>query len=112
MVSILSVLPAIQEAQPRSGLLQSSMVTLYTIYLTWSAVANNPDRECNPGFFANHDAQKKVTFDWTSIVGLIVWMLCVLYSSLRSASKVASVAMPDTENQSKLEFCVLFALWH
>jgi serine incorporator 1/3 len=44
LVSILSILPAIQEAQPRSGLLQSAMVTLYTMYLTWSAVANNPGR--------------------------------------------------------------------
>lgn len=41
-VSVISVLPAVQEALPRSGLLQSSMVSLYTIYLTWSAVANNP----------------------------------------------------------------------
>lgn len=41
-ITVLSIMPQIQEMQPRSGLLQSSMVTLYTIYLTWSAVANNP----------------------------------------------------------------------
>lgn len=43
-------MPAVQEKQTRSGLLQSAMVTLYTVYLTWSAVANNPDEKCNPGF--------------------------------------------------------------
>lgn len=40
LVSILSITPRVQEIQPRSGLLQSSVVTLYTIYLTWSAVSN------------------------------------------------------------------------
>lgn len=42
IVSVLSVLPQVQEYLPRSGLLQSSLVTLYAVYLTWSAVANNP----------------------------------------------------------------------
>lgn len=42
IVSIISVLPIVQEKRPNSGLLQSAVITLYTIYLTWSAVANNP----------------------------------------------------------------------
>ena len=32
----------LQESQPRSGLLRSSLVTLYTMYLTWSAMTNEP----------------------------------------------------------------------
>nr|ADX35915.1 RE01085p [Drosophila melanogaster] len=50
-ISVISILPAVQERLPHSGLLQSSLVTLYTVYLTWSAVANNPEKECNPGMF-------------------------------------------------------------
>uniref|UniRef100_A0A182K669 Serine incorporator 1 n=1 Tax=Anopheles christyi TaxID=43041 RepID=A0A182K669_9DIPT len=97
-VSILSILPRVQEYQPKSGLLQSAMVTLYTIYLTWSAVANNPDAECNPGFLGIiGEKSNKVHFDKTSIVGLIIWLLCILYSSLRSASNVSR--LPDLENQ-------------
>jgi hypothetical protein len=42
IVSILSVLPSVQEMQPRSGLLQSSVVTLYVMYLTWSSVSSQP----------------------------------------------------------------------
>lgn len=33
-----------QEHQPRSGLLQSSVITLYTVYLTWSAMTNEPGK--------------------------------------------------------------------
>lgn len=44
IVSVLSVLPSVQERQPRSGLLQSSVVTLYVIFLTWSSVSSQPCR--------------------------------------------------------------------
>lgn len=97
-VSILSIWPKIQEHAPKSGLLQSSMVTLYTIYLTWSAVANNPDAECNPGFLAIiGDKHNKVHFDKTSIIGLVIWMLCILYSTLRSANNVSRLADPEKQ---------------
>lgn len=39
----------------------------------------------------------KVSFDSASIVGLIIWMVCVLYSSLRSASNVAGISNSDTQ---------------
>ncbi|XP_055376848.1 probable serine incorporator isoform X2 [Condylostylus longicornis] len=102
IVSVVSVLPIVQEKLPRSGLLQSSMVTLYTIYLTWSAIANNPDnKECSAFYIANVP-ESRITFDTANIIGLIIWMLCVLYSSLRSASAVAQVTIPDAERQAPL----------
>ncbi|XP_058116251.1 serine incorporator 1 isoform X2 [Anopheles ziemanni] len=97
-VSILSITPRVQEAQPKSGLLQSSMVMLYTVYLTWSAVANNPDPECNPGFLGIiGEKSNKVHFDKTSIIGLVIWLLCILYSSLRSASNVSRFSDPEKQ---------------
>lgn len=60
------------------------------------------DSQCNPGLLGIvGDGQNKVTFDKTSIIGLVIWILCVLYTSLRSASKVAQVAMPDPEKQGE-----------
>lgn len=40
-------MPQVQEHISRSGLLQSSVVTLYVVYLTWSALANNPNPKCH-----------------------------------------------------------------
>ncbi|XP_046668519.1 probable serine incorporator isoform X1 [Homalodisca vitripennis] len=98
IASAISILPNVQEMQPRSGLLQSSVITLYVIYLTWSSLSSNPDRNCNPGFLLGIGGGKdksKVTFDSESIVGLGIWMCCVLYSSLRTASKSSKITMSD-----------------
>jgi len=99
LVSIVSILPKIQEAQPRSGLLQSSFITLYTMYLTWSAMANEPDRTCNPSlldiFYPKNmtapttpspPGAEYVGVSAQSIVGMFIWFACILYASVRSSS--------------------------
>nr|CAG4647102.1 EOG090X07ET [Megafenestra aurita]SVE92432.1 EOG090X07ET [Megafenestra aurita] len=93
LVSVVAILPKVQEYQPRSGLLQSSVVSLYTLYLTWSAMSNQPDPNCKPNFSeilngqtGGSDSGQKPGFDAESIVGLLIWFCCVLYSSIRTAS--------------------------
>ncbi|XP_008319400.1 serine incorporator 1 [Cynoglossus semilaevis] len=115
IASVISVLPKVQESQPRSGLLQSSVITLYTMFLTWSAMTNEPDRECNPSLLSifqqitvptlvplvveNQTAvviigteEPVLTsphlqwWDPQSIVGLVIFVLCILYSSIRSSN--------------------------
>ncbi|KAK9294830.1 hypothetical protein QLX08_010691 [Tetragonisca angustula] len=100
IVSIVSTLPSVQEHNPRSGLLQSSIVSLYVVYLTWSGISNNSDHECNPGFLEiisgnDANARNRVAFDKESIIGLIIWFSCVLYSSLRTASKSSKITMSE-----------------
>lgn len=99
IISIISILPSVQKYQPHSGLLQPSIVSLYVVYLTWSGVSNSPDRICNPGFFGiicnDKHAQNRVAFDKESIIGLIIWFSCVLYSSLRTASKSSKITMSE-----------------
>ncbi|KAK7460364.1 hypothetical protein BaRGS_00038892 [Batillaria attramentaria] len=98
-ISVLSILPKIQEAQPRSGLLQASTITAYVMYLTWSAMTNNPDTACNPSLSQLIDPSHnkttstladgdfaKTQFDAQSIIALLIWMFAVLYSSIRTSS--------------------------
>ncbi|KAJ8920622.1 hypothetical protein NQ315_004761 [Exocentrus adspersus] len=93
IASAMSILPSVQEKLPRSGLLQSSIVTLYVTYLTWSAVANSK-KECNPGLWGIFGG-KSTGNGSIDIIGLLIWMCCVLYSSLRSASKSSKITMSE-----------------
>ncbi|XP_034389005.1 serine incorporator 1 [Cyclopterus lumpus] len=115
VVSVVSVLHKVQESQKRSGILQSSIITLYTMYLTWSAMTNEPDRTCNPSLLSifqqiaapspeplEIENQTAVViigteepvltspylqwWDGQSIVGLAIFVLCILYSSIRTSS--------------------------
>lgn len=100
IVSGVSILPSVQENLPRSGLLQSSVVSLYVTYLTWSTVSNSPELECRRGFLGIDPSNTtgknaQMGFDSQSIIGLILWMCCVLYSSLRTASSSSKITMSE-----------------
>lgn len=106
IISVLSIIPKIQEVQPRSGLLQASVITLYTMYLTWSAMSNSPDRQCKPNWTdvisgntdpSDNATDEKPKFDAESIVSLIIWFCCVLYFSMRTAtnSQASRLGMSD-----------------
>ncbi|XP_074656134.1 serine incorporator 1-like isoform X2 [Tubulanus polymorphus] len=105
IASIVSILPAIQEANPRSGLLQSSIIGLYVMYLTWSAMTNDPNANCKPSIFNSTATSTtpgdnySVKFDWVTILGLVIWFICVLYSSIRTSShsQVGKITMQGAE---------------
>ena len=42
IISVISILPKVQEHMPKSGLLQSGCISGYMVYLTWSAMSNSP----------------------------------------------------------------------
>ena len=44
----ISINPIVQHARPKSGLLQSSVVTSYSTYILWITLSNEPDDRCNP----------------------------------------------------------------
>ncbi|OXB61879.1 hypothetical protein ASZ78_004585 [Callipepla squamata] len=104
VISVVSILPKIQEAQPHSGLLQASLITLYTIFITWSALANVPIQECNPTLLLRNStssaaATQTLTTWWDapSIVGLVVFILCTLFISIRSSDHTQVNKMMQTE---------------
>lgn len=106
VLGVVSILPKVQENMPKSGLLQASCITMYIMYLTWSAMSNSPDIECKPkiSFTGGNTTTPTTTttttpspsptppvqhqpiFDVEGVIGLIIWFLCVLYSSIRTAS--------------------------
>uniref|UniRef100_A0ABI7YJZ4 Serine incorporator 3 n=1 Tax=Felis catus TaxID=9685 RepID=A0ABI7YJZ4_FELCA len=122
VVSVISIHPKIQEHQPRSGLLQSSLITLYTMYLTWSAMSNEPDRSCNPGLFSivthmtaptlapgNSTAVVPTSgppsksghhLDLENFIGLTGFVLCLLYSSIRTSnnSQVSKLTLSGSDS--------------
>ncbi|KAJ8334834.1 hypothetical protein SKAU_G00404730 [Synaphobranchus kaupii] len=113
IVSVVSILPKVQEAQPQSGLLQSSLITLYTMYVTWSAMTNNPNRKCNPSLLslvsggsttpAPTIAPGQVQWwDPQSIVGLVIFLFCTLYASIRSSNNTQVNKLMQTEEGQTL----------
>lgn len=100
LLSVLSILPRIQESQPRSGLLQSSILTLYVFYLTWSALSNSSGTQCKPSWLQvgpNPDQPKTPSDSPQAFVGLMLWFGCVIYSSIRTStnSQVSKLSMSD-----------------
>ncbi|KAJ3598596.1 hypothetical protein NHX12_002102, partial [Muraenolepis orangiensis] len=110
IISVVSILPKVQEAQPHSGLLQASLISLYTMYVTWAAMTNNPNRNCNPSLLnlvSNMSsalptpdpstAEHLQWWDAQSIVGLVVFLFCTLYASIRSSSNTQVNKLMQTE---------------
>ncbi|ORZ24404.1 serine incorporator/TMS membrane protein [Absidia repens] len=82
LISFMCVTPSVQEANPRSGLSQSSIVVIYCTYLVLSAVANEPnDKQCNP---LRRSQGSQTT---TIVLGAIFTFLAVAYSTSRAATQ-------------------------
>ncbi len=128
ILSACSVLPLVQEHNPNSGLLQASFVSLYVIYLTWSAMTNQPDPKCKADLqdvlnditgsdgngdaknltqlYSNFSAAKgpdRPAMDTASIFGLVLWFCCVLYSSIRSSSNAQAARLTMTDKVTLTE---------
>ncbi|KAK4186880.1 serine incorporator/TMS membrane protein [Podospora australis] len=84
-ISVISVHPTVQEYNPKAGLAQAAMVAVYCTYLTMSAVSMEPDEteghQCNP-LIAGQGTRTT-----TVVVGAIVTMLTVAYTTTRAATQ-------------------------
>lgn len=108
ILSVVSVIPKIQENMPQSGLLQSACISLYIMYLTWSSLSNSDRLDCKPDILPSNtttiappttgtDPVHPNTMDTQSIIGLIIWFLCVLYSSIGSSSATSASKLTGTD---------------
>ncbi|CDW96812.1 hypothetical protein [Sporisorium scitamineum] len=83
VLTVLSISPQVQEANPRSGLAQSSMVAAYCTYLIASAVMNRDNAECNP-ITRGRGGSAKTT---TVVLGAVFTFLAIAYSTSRAATQ-------------------------
>ncbi|KAI1344567.1 serine incorporator [Xylariaceae sp. FL0016] len=81
-ISFVSVHPTVQEYNPKAGLAQGAMVAFYCTYLTMSAVSMEPDdKQCNPLIRAQGTRTTSI------VIGAIVTMLTVAYTTTRAATQ-------------------------
>uniref|UniRef100_A0A0X3NJ34 Putative serine incorporator n=1 Tax=Schistocephalus solidus TaxID=70667 RepID=A0A0X3NJ34_SCHSO len=110
IATVVSILPAIQEKTPRSGLLQSSIITAYVMFLTWSALINVPVAACNPTHHFNETTSgttqsSSLKFTWNTGISLVVLVLSVIYACIRNSSHTAvgKLTMAGGEDISRAE---------
>jgi uncharacterized membrane protein len=85
-ISIISINPTVQEHNPKAGLAQAAMVAVYCTYLTMSAVSMEPtDKKCNP--LSSGAALRRTSV----IIGAIVTMLTIAYTTTRAATQNLSL---------------------
>lgn len=96
--SCLSITKKVQQTIDQSGLLQSSIMTLYVMFITWTALSNERNKDCNPGIvnIIQHgtDTEKYTVNEDTNvhlkpenILAIILSSVCVLYSALKNSSE-------------------------
>ncbi|XP_029019009.1 serine incorporator 5 [Betta splendens] len=117
IVSLLSISPFIQKLQPTSGLLQPGVISVYVMYLTFSAFSSKPketvERDginttvCVFPINSGSESDKKIVTG----VGALILCACVIYSCLTSTTRRSSAALrvysnsePETE-RARCWFC-------
>lgn len=84
LVTAISIHPKIQEANPKCGLAQSSMVSAYCTYLIMSAMASEPDdKRCNPLIRSSGTRNASV------ILGSLFTFVAIAYTTTRAAANSA-----------------------
>lgn len=83
VITALCISPAVQEANPRSGLAQSSMVAAYCTYLITSALMNRDNAKCNAIVRGQAGGAKRTTV----FIGACFTFLAIAYSTSRAATQ-------------------------
>ncbi|KAL6945347.1 hypothetical protein ACO0QE_002797 [Hanseniaspora vineae] len=84
VVTLLSIAPKVQEHNPKCGLVQSSIVTVYCTYLTFSAMASEPDdKRCNPLVRSSGTRRASI------ILGSLFTFIAIVYTTTRAAGNSA-----------------------
>uniref|UniRef100_A0A9L0JUT1 Serine incorporator 5 n=1 Tax=Equus asinus TaxID=9793 RepID=A0A9L0JUT1_EQUAS len=110
LISLVAILPCVQNRQPNSGLLQSGLISCYVTYLTFSALSSKPvelvldDRGKNVTICVP-DFGQDLYRDENLVTGLGTTLLiaCILYSCLTSTTRASSDALQGRYAAPELE---------
>ncbi|XP_066568093.1 serine incorporator 5 isoform X2 [Amia ocellicauda] len=101
IVSLLAISPCVQKLKPNSGLLQSGVISVYVMYLTFSALASQPVEDekdaashanvtiCASAFSSGLQFEDKLVTG----LGTVILFGCVLYSCLVSTTRSSTAAL-------------------
>ncbi|CDS07507.1 hypothetical protein LRAMOSA01456 [Lichtheimia ramosa] len=94
LITLLCISPSVQEANPRSGLSQASIVVVYCTYVVMSAVVNEPnDKQCNPLRRSQGPQTASI------VLGAIFTFLAVAYSTSRAATQDSALINNKSRRQ-------------
>jgi len=97
LVSVLSILPGVQAKNPRVGLLQASVVSLYSTYLVWSSLASEPqDMKCSS--FQPFGEPSEASQGFATFFGIAFTFLALIYAAVRAGTINASDAVNDNDH--------------
>jgi len=82
-ITCLSIHPKIQDKNPRSGLLQSAIVTLYSTYLVYSSIISEPDDMNCTSLRIDPNSPTAVIM---LVLGVMFTFLAIIYSALSTGS--------------------------
>ena len=93
IMTICSVLPNVQEANPSSGIFQSSLLGLYSLLVIIGAFINNPNRPRKPNYMAiNYPILSKLV----SVFSVVYAFLALAHSAFSTGSNLHRM-VPDQE---------------
>ncbi|KAF2860470.1 TMS membrane protein/tumor differentially expressed protein [Piedraia hortae CBS 480.64] len=98
IISVMSTHPAVQAMNPRAGLAQAAIVGIYCTYLTFSAVAMEPDdKQCNPLVRATGTRTVSI------VIGAVVTFATCAYTTTRAATYGLALGTGKPSGYSALE---------
>eukprot|EP00339_Tiarina_fusa_P020188 CAMPEP_0117034062 /NCGR_PEP_ID=MMETSP0472-20121206/24285_1 /TAXON_ID=693140 ORGANISM="Tiarina fusus, Strain LIS" /NCGR_SAMPLE_ID=MMETSP0472 /ASSEMBLY_ACC=CAM_ASM_000603 /LENGTH=198 /DNA_ID=CAMNT_0004743141 /DNA_START=699 /DNA_END=1295 /DNA_ORIENTATION=- len=95
-LSVISIHPRVQDFNPRAGLLQAAIFTVYCTYYTYSAILSEPT--CGNLNFS-WSRSGATTSDWLSLVfGALFTVISVVYASVRAGTTEFSIEKDAAED--------------
>ena len=80
LATVISVTPTVQQELAGAGLLQSSVVVLYTMYLTFNTLSTEPDEVCNPLGKVILDYDKMSGINGEALFGCLLTFALIIFA--------------------------------